>query len=71
MARSFATAIGVALEEAPMFTAGSEATLQAGNVYSLRVGLTDPDRSAIVSAMILVGREGCEILWSACGAGEA
>jgi Xaa-Pro aminopeptidase len=71
IARCFANAIGLALEEAPTFTAGNEATLQAGNVYSLRVGLADPDRSAVVSAMVLVGREGSETLWSACGAGEA
>jgi Xaa-Pro aminopeptidase len=65
-ARSFGNAIGLALEEAPILSAECDAALAPGNVYSLRVGISDyADQSAIVSVMISVGGESCETLWSA------
>jgi hypothetical protein len=59
----FANAIGLALEEPPHTTIG--ATFEAGDVYSLKVGLTDgADQHAIVSAMIVVRDAGSDVLWT-------
>ena len=61
--RAFAAPIGLALEEPP-YTAVPE-VFEAGEVYSLRIGLTDgADQHAIVSAMIAVGEKGNEMLWT-------
>jgi hypothetical protein len=55
-------AIGLALEEPPYTDLGS--WFEAGEVYSVRIGLTDSDEQhAIVSAMVLVREEGIEVLW--------
>jgi hypothetical protein len=59
----FGNSIGLSLEEAPMLSAASAATLVAGAVYSLRAGLLDGE-GAIVSAMIRITESGNEVLWS-------
>ena len=56
--------IGLALEESPLIAAECEETIEAGGVYSLRVGIADTRDNAIVSAMVAVGEHGCEVLWS-------
>ena len=56
---ALASPIGLALD--PTF--GSD-VVEAGEVYSVRVGLTDgTDRNAIVSAMIAVRGNGNDVLW--------
>jgi hypothetical protein len=68
--RSFGNAIGLALEESPILSAESDTVLVPGSVYSLRVGISDNAyQFAVVSAMISIGSEGCETLWTACRAG--
>jgi hypothetical protein len=62
--RSFANLIGPALEEPPYTNLG--ATFEAGDVYTIKVGVTDDAHShAIVSAMIRVRDDGADVLWSA------
>jgi hypothetical protein len=62
--RSFTHLIGPALEEAPYTDAG--ATFETGQIYTVKVGLTDNANShAIVSAMIRVRDDGADVLWSA------
>lgn len=59
-----ATSLGTALEEPPFTNLG--ATFDAGEVYSLKVGLTDgAEQHAILSAMIAVREPSSEVLWSA------
>jgi hypothetical protein len=61
--RSFANLVGLALEESPYTDLG--AAFEAGDVYTIKVGVTDDTHShAIVSAMIRVGDDGAELLWS-------
>jgi Xaa-Pro aminopeptidase len=62
---SIGSSIGLTLDEAPSLGVEGDAALQAGSVYSLRVGATDGENHALVSAMIAVGDAGCEVLWSA------
>jgi hypothetical protein len=58
-----ANSIGLALEEPPYTNIG--ATFEAGEVYSLKAGITDgADQHAIVSAMIAVRDNGCDVLWA-------
>jgi Xaa-Pro aminopeptidase len=60
----FGGSIGLSLDEPPMLTRGSDATLEQGAVYSLRTGLIDEAGSgAIISTMLTVTADGCEILW--------
>jgi Xaa-Pro aminopeptidase len=61
-------AIGLALEERPLITTESGDSFEAGDVYSLRVGITDERRHAIVSAMVVVHEQGCDVRWSSPGA---
>jgi Xaa-Pro aminopeptidase len=63
-ARVAGNAIGLALEEVPIITAGCDDAIEPGGVYSLRVGLSDPRGHAIVSAMVAVHEQGNEVLWS-------
>jgi hypothetical protein len=57
------TALGVALEEPPYTDLGE--SIQSGDVYSLRSGLTDGAvEHAIVSAMIAVREDGIEVMWA-------
>ena len=59
-----ANSIGLALEEPPHTDVG--AAFEAGEVYSLKVGLTDgAEQHAIVSAMIVVRKDGNDVLWPA------
>jgi Xaa-Pro aminopeptidase len=61
----FGNAIGLALEEPPLLMRGSDATLTAGAVHSLRAGVLDGEGAgAIVSAMLRITDGGNEILWS-------
>jgi hypothetical protein len=61
---AFANSIGLALEEPPFSDTGP--TFDAGEVYSVKVGLTDgDDENAIASAMIAVRDDGAEVLWPA------
>ena len=58
--------IGLLLEEEPRLTANNEAVLGAGEVYTLRVGVTDGQKHhGIVSAMVAVHQDRNELLWSA------
>ncbi len=58
--------IGLSLEEEPKFSANSEETLRADEVYTLRVGASDGQKNhSIVSAMVAVHQGGNELLWSA------
>jgi Xaa-Pro aminopeptidase len=61
-------AIGLALEEGPLITTESKDSFEAGDVYSLRVGITHEHHHAIVSAMVAVHEKGCDTLWSSPGA---
>jgi Xaa-Pro aminopeptidase len=62
-ARVQGNAIGLALEEHPLIVAEGEDRFEAGDVYSLRVGVADGHEGAIVSAMVAVGEHGCDVLW--------
>ena len=66
-AASVGNSIGLSLEEAPLLCAADgEETLEAGCVYTLRVGVSDGrEHHALVSAMIYVHHDGNEVLWSA------
>jgi Xaa-Pro aminopeptidase len=56
--------IGSFLEEAPQLLAASDYQLEAGCVYTLRVGASDGREHAIASAIIAVDPQGNEVLWS-------
>jgi hypothetical protein len=59
---AFASPIGLALEEPPHTDLG--ATFEAGDVYSLKLGITDgADQHAMVSAMMAVRDQCNELLW--------
>jgi hypothetical protein len=61
--RALATSIGLALEEAP--DTSPLATFEAGEVYSVKIGLTDgADQHAIGSAMIALRGDATDVLWS-------
>jgi Xaa-Pro aminopeptidase len=58
--------IGLSLEEEPRLIANNEAVLGAGEVYTLRVGVSDGQQQhGIVSAMVAVHQDGNELLWGA------
>jgi hypothetical protein len=62
--RAAVAPVGLALEEPP--NTDPPDAFEAGEVYSIRIGLTDgEDQHAIVSAMIAVGDNGNELLWTA------
>lgn len=66
---ALANSIGLALEERPYTDLG--ATFEAGDVYSLRIGITDgEEQHALVSAMIALHEQGAEVLWPTSGAPE-
>ena len=61
-ARSFASRIGLALEQ----SIDVGATFEAGEVYSLKIGVTDGGaRHAIVSAVVAVRDDHTDVLWTA------
>jgi Xaa-Pro aminopeptidase len=62
--RILGNSIGLALEEPPLIATDSEDPFEAGEVYSLRVGLSDEHDHAIASAMIAVHEFGSSVLWS-------
>jgi hypothetical protein len=63
---ALAGSLGTALEEPPFTDSG--VIFEAGEVYSLKIGLTDEaERHAVVSAMIAVREGGSDVLWSAAG----
>jgi Xaa-Pro aminopeptidase len=57
--------IGMFLEETPHLLAASNEKLESGCVYTLRVGACDGREHAIASAVIALGPQGGEVLWSA------
>ena len=58
--------IGLSLEEEPRLVVGSEDALDAGCVYTLRVGASDhKEHHAFASAMVAVNQRGNDVLWSA------
>jgi Xaa-Pro aminopeptidase len=58
--------IGLLLEEEPRLAADNEAVLAAGDVYALRVGISDGrEHHGIVSAMVAVHQDRNQVLWSA------
>jgi len=65
-AANVGNSIGLSLEEAPLLWADGEEELEAGSVYTLRVGVSDGrEHHAFASAMIYVHHDGNEVLWSA------
>jgi Xaa-Pro aminopeptidase len=64
-------AIGLALTEHPQIAAASEDAIEADEVYSLRVGVSDGRDHAIASAMVAVHAYGCKVLWSSPIGGAA
>jgi len=57
--------IGSFLEEAPQILGTSNEKLEAGCVYTLRIGASDEGaHHAIVSAIISVHQQGTDVLWS-------
>jgi Xaa-Pro aminopeptidase len=63
-ARGIGNGIGLALEELPLIAAESEDRLEPGDVYSLRVGLSDGRDHAVVSAMLAIKAHGHDVLWA-------
>jgi Xaa-Pro aminopeptidase len=60
----FGSSTGLSLDEPPVLTRGSDTTLEQDAVYSLRAGLVDETGAgAIISTMVAVTVDGCEILW--------
>jgi len=64
-------AIGQALTQHPLIAAASEDAIEADEVYSVRVGVSDGGDQAIASAMIAVHAYGCKVLWSSLTHGVA
>jgi len=61
---AWATSLGSALEEPPFTDLGT--IFETGEVYSLKIGLTDnADQNAIVSAIVAVREGGSDVLWTA------
>ena len=64
--RAIGSRVGLSLVEEPQWPAHGDATLQAGSVYSLRVGASgESTQHAIVSALVQVHDRGNDLLWSA------
>ena len=65
-AGSIGNGIGLSLEQEPRFSPNSEEAIEAGEVYTLRVGVSDgQEHHGIVSAMVAVHQDRNELLWSA------
>jgi Xaa-Pro aminopeptidase len=60
---NYGHSIGLALEEPGCLNAASEKRFAAGEVYTVRVGLSKGGSAAIVSAMVAITRDGHEVLW--------
>lgn len=64
--RAIGNRIGLSLVDEPQLSAQGDVMLQAGSVYSLRVGVSDQSaQHAIVSALVHVYDHGNEVLWPA------
>jgi hypothetical protein len=59
----FGHGIGLAPQERGSLNEASPEIFAAGEVYTVRVGLRDADRSAIVSAMVAITEDGHDVLW--------
>ncbi len=59
----FGHSIGLALEEPYRLNETSDGVLEAGEVYTMGVGLADKESSAVVSAMLAIGDGGPQVLW--------
>ena len=59
----FGGTIGLALDVAGCLTGTSDRSFVSGEVFSIRVGMREPNESAIVSAMIAITASGHEVLW--------
>jgi Xaa-Pro aminopeptidase len=64
IASSAGGGIGLSMDEEPRLTAASGGKLEAGQVLSLRSGVSEGSSHAIVSAMVLITSSGSEVLWS-------
>jgi len=65
-AASIGNSIGLSLTEEPGLSASHDDIIEAGCLYTIRVGATDElDHHAIMSAMIHVQENDSEVLWSA------
>ena len=63
---SIGNGMGLSIEEEPDISPNHEDTLEAGSVYTLRVGASDGRQEhGIVSAMVVVQTRGSEVLWRA------
>ena len=64
-ASNVGNSIGYFLEEAPQLLKTSDDALEAGSVYTLRVGASDGrEHHAIASAIIAVHEQATDVLWS-------
>jgi len=62
---SIGNSIGLSLTEEPRLSAPGDDVIEAGCVYTMRVGATDGlDHHALLSAMIHVQENDAEVLWS-------
>ena len=59
----FGRSIGLALEGPGCLNETSDGCFASGEVYTVRVGLSERDGSAIVSAMVAIGDGGPDVLW--------
>ena len=60
---NFGHAIGLSMTEAPEFTIDNSASLQSGNCYTLRFGISDEAVGcALVSAMVHITADGTQII---------
>jgi Xaa-Pro aminopeptidase len=65
-AGSIGNGIGLSLEQEPRFSPNSEEAIEAGEVYTVRIGVSDgQEHHGIVSAMVAVHQDRNELLWSA------
>ena len=61
--RSFGHAIGLDINEPPNFTLDEKTSLQSGNCYTLRFGISGEDsNAALVSAMIEITETGARLM---------
>ncbi len=64
-AANVGNSIGCFLEEAPQLSQTGDETLEAGCVYTVRVGASDGrERHAMASAMVSIRQHGGDVLWS-------
>jgi hypothetical protein len=59
----FGHRIGLALQEPGSLSEASAEAFAAGEVYTVRAGLRDDPRPALVSAMVAITENGHKVLW--------